>query len=126
MTRPPHCSISDIHICHIPGKHRESCSLAHHTRAKVRNNKPEIGTRMIGVMGEHTATHCGWVQLLLGMLGELHGVKAHDGQIMCQRYSLWPFLAKREMSETRRRSDLGPQGGIPSSPMHADCATREA
>lgn len=84
---------------------------------------------MIGVMGEHTATHGGWVQLLLGMLGmlgELRGVKAHDGQRMCQRYSLWPFLAKSEMSEARRRSDLGPQGGIPSSPMHADCATREA
>lgn len=81
---------------------------------------------MIGVMGEHTATHGGWVQLLLGMLAELCGVRVHDGQRMCQRYSFSPCLAGSEVSETRRRSDLGPQGGIPASPMHADCAMREA
>lgn len=48
---------------------------------------------MIGLMGEHTATHDGWVQQQLGMLGmlrEAHGGKAHDGQRMCQRYSVWP------------------------------------
>ena len=87
MTRPLHSFISDI--LHLPhsGKHRESCSLSHDT-PKQEAIKPEIGSQMIGVMGEHTATHDGWIQQKLGMPGEAHGGKAHDGQRMCQRHSV--------------------------------------